>query len=1077
MRILLLLFLTISAKLFAIDTGNLSFFILKDGKAMANQEIIIFKKENVATINRKGSYNKHAEFRSDSDGYLYVVLPEGNYQIQVVAKEKSVVQAYAKKKFIIQKDKQTQIIMSLKQDDSLAFIDMEAPKAENEDTQIKQKEKKLENGFVQLSLISSEDKKPIKGARVFVKGLSVDITSDSKGSVLLDIPEGNQTISIIHNDFSSQTIKLSVIAKETSMRAIELSPASLELEEFVVLAPHVEGSIASLTAEKKNASSIAEVLGSEQMSKKGDSNAASALKRVSGITLVDGKDIYVRGLGARYSNVELNSMHLPSPNPTQRVVPLDIFPSSVIGSLKVQKSFSADIPGNFAGGYIDIRTKEDITEDYVKVSIATKAHSSALDGTQGNFYEGGDGDWTGYDDGTRAIASSVLEAGKVQVGEKQPLFSPFFSDKDGNRPFTQEQLIQMTKDITARKHDTSKGDIPLGFKGAFEVSQKFEIDSKNKLGFLANYSYDQSHAHITEQYYNYEINGDGTIDTEPSTTGVNERTKSSIRHGGMFNLNYNYDDIFKIKYTKMYLLNTKEQTRITDGTLGSNQDLQQLYALDWEERELNIDQVSGLFKHHIWSDMELDFGTQWSTATLDQPNNLRYEYIDFTGTGTDYQLKTASVQNLINHNLTSDDDVKSFYLKEKADMHLFSDEDKLEVGVSVTHKTRESRSNKFFLNASNNTIPKDELRDSPDTIFENNINNYNGSYYDMGLLVNTLFSPSDYYDATLDQNAYYIKSIMKPSEQFEFAVGLRHVDLTQVLSEYQTNVSTGLIETVDNPLNINKLLPNLDARYKFSKDDQLRFSFSQSFVYPDFREKSSSGYFHPDEAATVVGNPDLVQTDIMSADLRFEHYFSATENTSVALFYKNMDNPIEDVQRPTTSLPIYSYENTQNALLTGIELDIYKNLDFIDGGLEYYYLSGNFTYTHSDVTLSNEQEERFTSNHRQLQGLSPLVFNASFGYDNTEGRSINLSYNIMSKRIRKVGLKNGVQENPDQYEVPPHLLDFTYQERLYDGMDLKFKARNLLDDEVKWYLGDDTSRLTKSFKLGRSFEIALSYKY
>ena len=190
-----------------------------------------------------------------------------------------------------------------------------------------------------------------------------------------------------------------------------------------------------------------------------------------------------------------------------------------------------------------------------------------------------------------------------------------------------------------------------------------------------------------------------------------------------------------------------------------------------------------------------------------------------------------------------------------------------------------------------------------------------------------------------------------------------------------------------------------------------------------------------------------------------------------------MDNPIEDVQLPTTSLPIYSYANTKQAKLLGIELDAYKNMDFIDDRMEAYYVSTNFSYTHSVVSLTDEQITQFTSNERQLQGLSPFVFNLSLGYDNTLGRNINLSYNIMSKRIRKVGLKNGVQENPDQYEVPPHILDLTYQERLYDGVDIKFKARNLINGDVKWYLGDDENRLTKSYKLGRSYEVSLSYKY
>ncbi len=1073
----LLLLLTFAALLLGADssirTGQLSLYLMKDGRPLSEQPVMIYKKEEIAAIGRTGTYNKHAEFKTDEDGSIYSVLPVGTYQMQLVAKHDGMPQAYVKKVFAITATKESQLIISLKSDNTLAFADLESSKAVQEEHDVTEQAVR-EKGEVQLQLISSEDQKMIKEARVFVKGMSLDLKSDDNGIVMLTLPEGEQTISIIHNAYSSQTMKVTVLAKETVIKSIELSPASMELEEFVVLAPHVEGSLASLVAEKKNTSSIADIVGADEMSKKGDSNAAAALKRVSGITLVDGQNIYVRGLGERYSNVELNSMHLPSPNPTKRVVPLNIFPSSVIGSLKVQKSFSADIPGNFAGGYIDIRTKEDVSEDYVKMSLAVKAHDSALNGTQGDFSDGGGSDWTGFDDGTRAIADSILGPGQVVVGQRPPSFSPFATDVNGDRVFTQEQLIEMTKDMAERSYDTHKSDIPLGGKGSIELSRKIEIDEKNSIGILANYSYDTESKYIEEEYFDYSIDGQGNISDTPENQGVNGRTITTIKHGGMLNLSYNHDDVFKVKYTKLYLVNTADRTRVTDGTIGSNNDLQRLYSIDWEERVLNTDQITGSWLFDAYVEQQLDFGVQWSTASLDQPDNLRYDYIDYSGTGNEYVLKTQSAQNLINHNLTSDDDVKSGYLRDMADIELFSEHDRLEFGVSVTQKTRESRSNKYFMDANNQVLDEADLANGPDFILDRYVTNSDADYYDRGLLVKTLFQPSDYYDADLDQTGLFIKTLLNPTDKFEFTLGVRKEDLTQTLYEYGTDASTGLVAITENSLVVDKWLPNFDAKYKFTDDDQLRFAFSQTYVYPDFREFSSSGYFHPDEVATVVGNPDLVSTDITNYDLRYEHYFSPTESLSGALFYKYLDNPIEDVSRPTTSLPIYSYENTDSAILYGFEIDAIKNLDFIDDRMEYFYFAGNFSYTYSEVSLSEEQQERFTSDGRELQGLSPMVINASLGYDNTEGRSVNLSYNLMSERLRKVGLKNGVQEYPDQYETPPQLVDFTWQEHLSDGLDMKFKARNLLNEEIVW---EEDNKVTKSYKLGRSYEIALSYKY
>jgi len=1065
----LLILLTLVVSLFATQSGELSFYLMKDGKPLSNQIVIIFKKDNLANMNHSGNYNKHSELLTDEDGYIFSVLAIGTYQLQVVAKEGNLPQAYVKKNFIISNDEESQIIVSLKSDNTVAFTDDEAPKIDKDKEKSIVKQAKVDNGFIQLTLSSSEDKKVVKGARVFVKGLSVDIKSDAKGSVKIKAPIGEQIISIIHSDFSSQTLKVNILANKTVTKLVELSPASMELDEFIVLAPQVEGSVASLVAEKKNSSVIADILGSEQMSKKGDSNVATALKRVSGVTLVDGKNVYIRGLGERYSNIELNSMPLPSPDPYKRVVPLNIFPTSVIGSLKVQKTYSADLPGNFAGGYINLRTKEEVSEDYIKVSLTAKAHSSALNSSKGNYYKGGSDDIFGKDDGTRSIPTSILKNGNVVIGERPPRFNPYGTD------LSQEDIINMTKDIAKRPIDTHKKSVPFGGKVGVELGKRVELDSDNVISVLANYSYDQSHKNIIEEFFGYSIDGSGNISNEADTFGENHRTSSNYKQNAMLNVAYNSADIFKLKYTLLYVHDTVESTRITEGVMGSNNDLQRLYSLEWEEKTLLANQINGSLEHELFVPLHLNFGAQISTANLNQPNNVKYEYIDYTDSGDNFEVKTQSAQNFINHNLTTNDELSSLYLNEVADVNIFSDQDKIEFGITFVDKVRKSESNKYFLKAQKATnISVEDSLSSPDTIFDKYIDNDNSDYYKQTFLVQPIFSPSDYYDADLKEKGLYLKTLLNPSENYEISIGFRKADLKQILHEYTVNPSNGKVVINDNALVINKILPNIDMRYKFSDNDQLRFGYSETYIYPDFREFSSSGYFHPTEAATVIGNPNLTQTDVTNYDLRFEHYFSATEGWSAALFYKQLDNPIEDVSRPTTSLPIYSYENTESAIVYGAELEISKNLDFIDSTLEYLYASTNFTYTSSDVTLSEKQQDEFTNNHRKLQGLSPIVVNANLGYDDTNGRMINLSYNYMSERIRKVGLKNGVQEYQDQFEIPPHVVDFTWQERLKENMDMQLKVRNLLNGEIEWVEG---SNITKRYKLGRKFEVKLSYKY
>lgn len=1053
MRTVLLL-ITLVASLWAMDTGNLSFYLMKEGTPLTNQTVVIFKKSESATINIPATYDKHAEFTTDEDGYLNSVLPVGTYQLQVLAKDNGKAQAFVKKPFSISKNKESQIIVSLKEDDTVAFEDSESAIAK--DVAADENLTAKENGDVLISLVSSEDDKVIKDARIFIQGMSLDVKTDAKGSASFTLPEGEHTISIIHANFSAQTLKINVIANEVVNKSYELSPASMELAEFVVLAPQVQGSVAALTAEKRNTSAIADIVGSEQMSKKGDSNAAAALKRVAGITLVDGKYIYVRGLGERYSSVEMNSMPLPSPDPTKRVIPLDLFPASVIGSLKVQKTASADINGNFGGGYIDIRTKEDISEDYLKLSAGITAHSSALNDTKGNYYNGaGDG-----------ISSLVLNNGKVVVGQPLPRFD--------TQNFTEQELIDMTKALGERDFNTYQDDVPLGFKGSAEWSKNYEINNDHSIGILANYSYSKSAKTTSEDYFSYSMDGSGNIDPNPENEGQNFKTTTNIKQGGILNLSYKYSDIFNAKYTKLYLVDDEEQTRITAGTLGSDSDLQRFYYLEQQERTLNLDQISGTLNYHFLTDMKLDFGAEFALAELDQPGNIKYKYIDYTGTGDSYELKTQSTQNLIFHNITSEDEVVSGYLKNNVDLDLFSEKDNLEVGLVLTDKTRESRASKFYLDSKTQNIDANDLYSDPDSIVDKYVTDSTAAYTDLGFVANTLFQPSDYYDASYQESALYLKTLLNPVDSFEISLGLRQVDVTQSIDDYFEDRQTGLITTKRSTLEVNKLLPSIDVKLVLTEKDQLRFAYSQSYIMPDFREFSSSGYDHPDEVATVVGNPNLVVSDVMNIDFRYEHYYSPSESISGAIFYKSIDNPIEDVTLPTTSLPIYSYVNTDHADLLGFELDGYSKLDFIDSVFENYYVSGNFSYTYSKVTLTPEQEAQYTSDTRGLQGLSPFVVNLSLGYDNGEGRLADLSYNKMSKRIRKVGLQNGTQEYPDQEETPPHIVDFTWQERIFDDMDVRFKARNLLDDEIVWEEGNN---VTKRYTVGRSFEISMSYRY
>lgn len=1029
------------------EFGTLSVFMLKSGKPLANNEIIIDAKKTV---------------RTDSDGSMKITLSVGDHQIEVFGKSPNGNNlGYFKKPVTIKEGKDTQVVASFTMDEPEIDIDTPVGKVVADK---KKEEKAKGKGTLNGRVITTDKQAPIEGARVFVKGTSIDTRTDGSGNFSVEIPaDSNVSISVVHSAYSSQTINDINVAKGGSIsKTVKLTPASLELEEFVVLAPKVEGSIADIMAEEKDSSAIANILGSEELSKKGDGDAASALKRVTGITLVGGKNIYVRGLGERYSNIEMNSMPLPSPDPTKRTVPLDIFPSSVIGSLKVQKSASADIPSSFGGGYVNIRTKDTSDEDYIKMSLGLKGNTNT--GTDVISSVGSDSDILGYDDGYRDIPSAITDHAAINVGERVGVFS--------TNEFSREELMQLNEDFVQRNYAITNEALPLGGSFGIEGLKNIEINDEHKVTLFANYGYSQDHTYREEEFYKYKYDENGDALSEPNSYGTTLKASSSYSHQAMFNAGYTFLDLLKVKYTKLFTHVGEQNTRITEGEFGSNDDHLIYNYLDWDERTVNADQITGEFNYELFNHKNtFEMGAEHVTAILNQPNN--FFYADKIRDDGDTVIMSGST-NFLSKKLYSEDTVLAFFMKNKTEYDLFSDEDYFQLGVNYSSKERKSEYQKFYLSNSGSTvdqysIPGGDIEAMLDEYVRGDI-----SYADRAFLISSLFDPADYFDADVEESNLHFNMFTKPHDQIDVTFGLRYVDLTQSVFQYQEDNSRN-IEKVEESLEVSDLFPSMNIKYKHDDNNHFDMAASKTYIIPDLREFTSGSYFHPYDVATVQGNPELENTNIYNIDLKYSHYFSDSENIKAGFFYKYLDKPIEDIMIESSSLPIYSYANSKSAEMYGFEIDGRKSFDFVDNRLSDYFFSGNFSYTDSDVTLEAEQEETYTSNHRQLQGLSQTVLNASLAYEK-EDRTVTLSYNKMGERIRKVGLaKSGtVLKYPDNIEIPPQLLDFVWIEKFDNDISTKLKVGNILDDETIWKQGDN---IIQRFKKGQTVSIGISKKF
>ncbi len=1026
----LLILITFVTALLAADTGELSFYLMKDGKPLAEQETVIFKKAQQQTADVVGFSTRQASFKTDADGYIFAVLPTGSYQIQVVAKVDGKPKAFVKKNFVIKKDKESQIIVALNESNSVAFEDDEAPKAAAADNNVSET-LAAKKGTVLLTLTSSEDQKPIADARVFVRGQSFDAKTDAKGFLALTLPAGEQTISVIHSDFSSQTLKVTVAADESMNKIVEMSPASMELDEFVVLAPHVEGSVASVIAEERNSDAVGNVLGSEQFSKSGDSSVASALKRVSGITIVGGKYVYVRGLGDRYSTVMLNDLHVPSPEPTKRVVPLDIFPTSVVESITIQKSYTGDLPASFGGGTVLIKSKDIPEGNDGYAALGMEVIMNSATGKEG----------TTNSDNPVALPESVISGGNT-VGSTAVTY-----DVINSRTLKHESatLNPGTKvELSAGKSFAVTDDITLGASGTVYYKNTAENDRT-----------------IYDKYF-YDLNSKQVYHDNHTEADI---TTFNTELAGMVNLGMNYYGNNKIKYTFFTSQHISDTTTLSSiDYTGATEDREKTYY-EYVEKGLMSNQLSGENELRFtnstdgyFDNIKIDWAAENSTAKRDEPGTVEYNYLHQTS-GLNWDRKNWYYYFLL------EDTVDNY----RADFTLpfvFNDNDNYtQAGVFIYNKSRNFDSRRFKMLSNNfNDMPEDM-----DTIYDK---------YASSLYFSASYRDTDSYEATQDVTAFYLKQLLSVTHDFDIVASVRQEDSRQQLTDAAAAYA---------PLETSDLFPSLGLTYRFDDDDmQLRFAYASTISRPDFREFSNSRYKDPVTENIVFGNPDLKATYINHYDLKYEWYMNADEVFSLALFAKEFTNPIEKVIKLDDSQDnIFqeTYQNADSATSYGVEVDYRKRFGFISESLDKLLFATNVALIQSNIKLNSDPNNAFTSRltttDRAMQGQSPYVVNFTLGYDDPDkGDSALLLFNQIGERIVSLG----TDKNEDIYEQPFSKLDFVTQWKLNNyylkdsdfTYSLKFKAQNLLDSSVEYTQGDLTTATTKP---GREFSLSVKIAY
>ena len=815
--------------------------------------------------------------------------------------------------------------------------------------------------------------------------------------------------------------------------------ATPQIEEISVIGRFVPD-------EKRSTSALSSVLTNEEFSRSGDTNIAEGLKRVAGLSLVGGKFVYVRGLGERYSSALLNGSSIPSPEPLNRVVPLDLFPNAIMESVVVQKTYSAQFPSEFGGGVLQMRTKSSSDEFFFNIasSVAMTEGTAFTKGTQA---AGGGKDWLGYDDGSRAMPDLLKQA--TADGQRLQRRSAFVNTGG----YTAQELQTIGQSLNQDYEVTGKT-IPADMGLTASLGNYHDIGS-TRFNYLAAVDYKNAWDTHEIERNSYKVGGVDELVRENAFTYFG--TENNIDISGILSTGLELSENHSISATNIMLRQSDDIAGEQIGFFGDERLDSRIAEIEYIQRELFSNQIQG--DHYFPDAREMNVTWRYNESTADRiaPDTREYRYD---------QIDDESV-----FNLRSDGNVRRF--SELADQN--SD---YAVDASMV-----------FYGPSSSTIVMSSGYNKQDSERDYEIRRF--SFIEQGDVVGrqgfllqplsqilapenigpTEFElsettrPTDTYAATRELESWYVQADLNFNDRVQLLAGLRQEDYIQNVRTFDLFRPDSSIEAT---LESSDLLPSATATY-IAGNHQFRFGYSETTSRPDFRELSPATFTNPLTGYEVVGNPNLQAASIKNYDLRWEWYFSSLDSLSLGVFMKEFDSPIESVVQPGAN-SARSYVNAESAENQGIEFEARKQFDFLGARWENFYVSSNVSYITSDVTIGEQDQNILTNSSRPLQGQSDWLFNGQFGYDSYDGLTATLLYHYFGERIYEVGILGA----PDLIEEPHGELDFVLSKEFMTNWKLNIKAQNLTDKRKEITQG---GLVATGYSEGRSASLKLEYNF
>ena len=837
----------------------------------------------------------------------------------------------------------------------------------------------------------------------------------------------------------------------------QAADAGSEVQELVVRGRYIPEVMRETAA-------VASIVTAEDLVRQGDDTAAAALTRLAGLSVVGGRFVYVRGLGARYSSALLNGSPLPSPEPLQRVVPLDLFPNSILASVNVQKTYSVNYPGEFGGGVIDLQTLAIPDEPFVALGASLGANDETSL-KQGFTYFGGESDLAGVDDGTRDLPQQIRDG--IATGKR--------IDSSNFDSATLTAMGRSFQNANVRLLQ-STNDVPINGSITGSAGSRWNFDW-GTIGAVAVGGYDRGWE--TRRAIQQEgVVSQGGLAVLEDLNSVS--TEMDVEWHALASVALDLD-AHKFQWTNFYVRNVTKEARSVEGESQRASNYIRDDYTAWYQRELFNTQLTG---EHDFGDLQIDWRGSYARTERDAPYETQTRYRRING---DFYHNPQSDANFIRFSELEDKTYGAGVDVAYAwDNPLIID---LTVSAGYAFYENERYSDSRVFRFTTDQTPSDAFQlQRVDFLYSD----YNIGPNGLILREVTGSEGAAAYEAKLTTNAGYVQAEGEILPAVRASLGVRYEDGEQyvrALDLFSANDPAAVIQNND------YVLPAGTVTWNFADDQQIRFGVSKTIARPQFREQSPQIYLDPESDRTFVGNPYLVDSELVNVDLRYERYFERGQFATIGVFYKDIDKPVEAVVNETGSGLQQTFLNAPRAQLWGIEAEFKKffepqfGMNWIDD--KRWLIGANYTYNKAEVKVDDGDvvfpitglgqpapASAFVIDGSRLQGQSEHLANVQFGFESLDGDT---QATVLANYASERTTARGASGAPDFVQEPGVMLDFTFRQKVQiwgPEVTLGFEARNLLGEEFDEFqaLGGDEIKVN-NYEYGRSYSVSLSTRF